>query len=126
MKTRELIAQLQEQDPSGELEVVAGGTPIYFVQRYAAYYDGCLRSLIIDDSKKPHYSIVGFKVTGRGEKVKLHLMDLDDVICDDPDAVLDVSELEPHRAARYQQLADGYRANTRKINAEIEAEKGKP
>ena len=40
MKTADLIRRLQEADPTGELECVAGGEDVYFVQRLPMYYDG--------------------------------------------------------------------------------------
>ena len=59
MKTKELIKELQELDPTGETEVVCGCGDIYFVEELPAYYDGRLGVLIKDESKKPYYHVKG-------------------------------------------------------------------
>lgn len=121
MKTRELIAALQKEDPSGDLDVVAGGTPIYFASREPAYYDGPLEMLIHDDSRRPYYSIVGYKVTSRGEKVKLHLMDVSDVLLDEPDAAVDLSELSEFNRERWEKRVAVVRASMLNIKEETKA-----
>lgn len=40
MKTSELIKQLQELDPSGELDVVVGNNPVTYVENENAAYNG--------------------------------------------------------------------------------------
>lgn len=99
MKTKDLIAELIKADPSGELEVIAGGTPIYFVDCEPAYYDGPLK-ILIQDKSLTCYNITGFKYTHQGEKVRLHLMDLDDVLLNDPDLPVDISEVTEHSRER--------------------------
>lgn len=120
MKTRELIARLQAQDPSGELQVCSGNRPIYFVERLPAYYDGRLQMLIQDETRTD-YNIVGYKITGRGEKVQLHIMDLEDCIAGNADLPLDVADLSEGAQREWIDLADTCRAETRAIDAEIEA-----
>lgn len=115
MKTRELIAALQKEDPTGELEVIAGSAPIYFATREPAYWDGSLQMLIHDDSKRPYYSIVGYKVTDRGEKIRLNLMELDDVLLDAPDAPVDLSELSEGRRERWAKRVSEVRAKMEAI-----------
>jgi hypothetical protein len=118
MKTRELIDQLQRADPSGELEVIADGTPVYFVSRQDAYYDGPLEMLIHDDSKRPYYSIVGYKVTQRGQKVRLHLMGLSDVLLDEPEAPVDLSELSDWSRERWANRVAGVRDFMRELKCD--------
>jgi len=43
VKTKDLIAQLQREDPSGELECCVGNEDIYLVERLPSYYDGDLK-----------------------------------------------------------------------------------
>lgn len=121
MKTRELIAALQEQDPSGDLEVIAGGVPIYFVSCQPAYYDGPLRVLVHDESKRGKcYSVVGFKVTSRGEKVRLHLMDVEDVLFDNPDAPVDLSEASAYSREQWEKHVEFIRQEARDIKLDTE------
>ena len=114
MKTKELIKQLQEQDPSGELEVIAGGSPIYFIDCEPAYYDGALE-ILIQDASLSGYNIVGFKYTNKGNKIRLHLMDLDDVLLDDPELPVDVSEV----ADRYKDYVEKTREEMRQIKNKV-------
>lgn len=120
MKTRELIAALQKEDPSGELEVVASGTPIYFVERQEAYYDGPLQMLVHDESKRPYYSIVGYKVTQRGSKVKLHLMSLDDCMLDEISLPVDLSEVSDFHRERWEKRVAELRERMREIHESVE------
>jgi hypothetical protein len=105
MKTRELIEHLQREDPSGELEVVAGNTPIWFVEQQPAFYDGDLQILICTsgDGKE------GYKVTDRGIKVRLHLRDLESVLMDDPDAHVDLTVLREQARAEWAVYVDKIR-----------------
>jgi len=92
MKTKELIRALQELDPSGETEVVAGGAPIFFAEALPAYYDGALQSLIQDKSRTD-YNITGYKFSDQGNKIMLRLMDLESVLWEDPNATIDFDDL---------------------------------
>lgn len=58
MKSKELIKQLQEIDPSGEIEVGVGRSDIYFVSKYPAYYDGP-NFILTKDLSKTNYNIIG-------------------------------------------------------------------
>ena len=119
MKTGELIAELQRLDPSGEIEVVAGATPIYFAEHYPAYYDGPLQMLQQDKSRSD-YNITGYAVTQRGEKIVLHLMSLEDVLVDNPDAPLDLNELGEYHQKRWQERADKLREESRALRQNLE------
>ena len=93
MKTKDLIAALQENDPSGEIECCVGNADIHFVNVEPAYYDGRLQVLERDHSKDPYYNIVGAKRTSKGSKVVLHVYSIEDYISDNPeDARIDYSE----------------------------------
>jgi hypothetical protein len=117
MNTRALIAALQAADPSGELEVIAGGAPIYIVAKQPAYYDGALPVLVQDADG----AVVGFCYSDRGAKVKLELLDLDDALLDHPELPVDLSELSEARRERYGRMVEETRARMRKINEETEA-----
>lgn len=109
------------EDPTGELEVcVSGNEPIYFVERQPAYYDGRLQMLIQDEAKKgKSYSIIGYKVTGKGDKVKLHVMNLEDCLLDKPDLLVDLSECPEWDRVEWQAHVDKLRAEMNKIKEEV-------
>lgn len=93
MKTKDLIAALQENDPSGEVECCVGNAPIFFLANMPAWYDGKLQVLVQDHSKDPYYNIVGAKRTNKGRKIVLHTHSIEDYISDNPeDAKIDYSE----------------------------------
>jgi hypothetical protein len=82
MKTKELIRQLQEADPSGEEEVCVDNIDIYHVSSNHAYWDGCFQVLKHDESKKPYYSITGGEFRSKGIKINLVTVDIKSAIYD--------------------------------------------
>jgi hypothetical protein len=86
MKTKDLIAALQTEDPSGELEVSVGNIDIHFVEKEPAYYDGCLQVLKRDESQKDCYNIIGGEFRSQGDKIVIHALALKSVLWDVPDA----------------------------------------
>ena len=88
MKTKELIELLQREDPSGELPVCVDGVDVYTGYSVPAYYDGRLQQLIKDETKQNCYNITGIRFLKEGSKVVLRTMSLDDVLWEDPDAVV--------------------------------------
>jgi hypothetical protein len=120
VKSKELIRLLMEQDPSGETEVSVGNHDIYFIERQPAYWDGSLQRIIIDESKKPYYSVVGAKVVSSGFKLTLHTMGVEDVLENEPDAPVDLSDLEAHMPDSYEdwkRRVENYRNEIKQINA---------
>lgn len=108
MKTRELIRQLTEADPSGELEVCVQNVDIHFVTTEPAYYDGSLQ-VLVRDSNERFYDIVGAKYVRRGDKVVIHPLSIADAIRNDPDMPIDYSELSPERQVSAKAAHDQYR-----------------
>jgi hypothetical protein len=80
MKTRELIRQLQEVDPSGETECCVDNHDIFFVERQFAFYDGALEILVRDPARQPYYDVVGGIIRRTGEKIRIHVLSLEDAI----------------------------------------------
>jgi GrpB-like predicted nucleotidyltransferase (UPF0157 family) len=113
MKTKELIKLLQEEDPSGELECNVDGKDIYFVEKIPGYYDGAYKVLIRDDSKKNQYNINGISIRRDGWKVVLKTMGYDDVLLDNPDAIVEYSDLQTKQ--QYEESVE----STRKENREL-------
>ena len=119
MTTAELIKKLQEEDPSGELQVVVGNIPIYTVDNVEAYWDGRLQMLIQDHNRDPYYNIVGYKVTSQGRKVRLHTMDLDDVMLDNPDIPVYLEELGEHFHPEWEERVRKTREESKRIHEEV-------
>ena len=122
MKVKELIAELNKIDPTGEEEVCIDNRDIHFVELLPAYYDGKLQRLIRDEKKQGN-NIVGAKFTTKGCKVVIHYLGIEDVILDYVDLPVDYSELgSPERIAEYIEMVEKWREETRKIDKEIEEE----
>jgi len=81
MKTKELIRQLQQADPSGEEEVVIGNESILYAENLPAYYDGPYQTLIRNEAN----GIIGITIHSQGRKVDIRQIGLDDVFLDEPD-----------------------------------------
>lgn len=118
MKVGELIKELEQYDP--ETEVCVNNLDIYFTEEVPAGYDGVLERLIIDEKKKPYYSIVGGKVTSQGMKVRLRCYGIEDIILDDLEAPVDLSGLSEYYRKRWQDKIDKYREEFRQMIKEIE------
>ena len=122
MKTKELIRQLQEADPSGELECCVNNADIHFVNVEPAYYDGCLQVLKRDESKSPYYNICGAKYTSVGDKVVIRPLSICDAVFEQQDLPVEFEGLNPDRAAGYKASVDKRRKQTEEINNDIERE----
>jgi hypothetical protein len=109
MKTRELIRQLQQADPSGELECCVDNHDIHFVRSQEAYWDGRLQVLARDPAKAPYYNVVGAKITAKGSKVVIVCLSIEDALCNDPSMPVDLSEAND-RDGHYAAQVDSWRA----------------
>lgn len=119
MTTKELIRRLEELDPEGTLEVAIGGCePIYVVERLPAYYDGSLQVLIQDRALDPYFNVVGGKIVRSGEKIRLSAYTIEDLLGDDPDAPVDLSEARESDRL----LVEQWREQGRQILREIESD----
>jgi hypothetical protein len=123
MKTKELIRLLQQEDPSGELEVVADdNSDIHCVEEQPAYYDG-RGQVLIRDEKNAFYNIIGARFLVSGGKVRLHTLSIKDAIGNNPDMPVDFSELEkkmPHSVSEYKEMVERWRAESREARDEAD------
>ena len=102
MKSKELIRQIQEIDPTGELEVcIDTTTDILFVERLPAYYDGKLEVLQRDENIDSDYNVVSAKLMVTGLKVAIRTFSIEDAILDNPNIPIDYSDL-PQEIASYE------------------------
>lgn len=111
MKTKELIRRLQEEDPSGEIEVCVGNVDIHFVERMPAYYDGSLQVLKRDENNK-YYNIVGGKYVRNGEKVSIHILSI-------TDAISNACSVDRKFDVDYSQLSEQSAKSTQKAHADL-------
>jgi hypothetical protein len=93
MKSKDLIALLQKEDPTGETEVCVNNSDILCVYKMPAYYDGSLEVLVRDPSKEPYYDVIGAKRVRTGHKIKIITHSIEDAIWQNPDIPIDYSEL---------------------------------
>lgn len=68
MKTKELIRQLQEADPTGEIECCVGNCDIDNVTVLPAYYDGNLQVITVRDERG---AAIAGKLFHNGRKVQI-------------------------------------------------------
>ena len=112
MTTQKLIEELKKADPDGTAEVVVNNAPIYFVENLPAYWDGHMQVLKQDLSNQ-FYNIRGVKITGKGQKVRLNIMNIEDIISEDPEAEIDLSELDGFQLKSWEAIIDRYREDSR-------------
>ncbi len=117
MKTKELIRQLMENDPSGEEECCVGNCDIHYVENLPGYYDGVSQVLIRDETN-PYYNIIGARYNRSGRKVQIQLHSISDAICGNTSIPIDYSELWEDKQATTKQAHD----NLRKWHDDMENE----
>lgn len=121
MKTKELIKQLQEADPSGELECAIGGNiDIFAVYVTPAYYDGYLEILERDHSQDPYYNVCGGIITGEGDKVKIEAYSIEDAILDNIDLPVNIIG---DSQGWYRERVEKYRKETKEVYKIVEEKK---
>jgi len=102
VKTSELIRLLQEADPSGEAECCVDNEDIHCLDVLPGYYDGRLQVFTRDPTKLPYFDIVGAKITGRGTKVKIRHLSIEELLIDNPEMPVDTSEVSPEYATNVE------------------------
>lgn len=115
MKTKELIKQLQLEDPTGEAEVSVGNVDIHFVGSEPAFYDGPLQVLQRNE-KTAGYNITGGKYKRTGVKIVIYPLSFSDAILDNADLPIDYSELNEQQAAATKKAHDDLRQWCRKLD----------
>lgn len=120
MKTKDLIAALQQADPSGEEECCIGNADIHFVENIPAYYDGALQILVRDPILRPYFDVVGARFVRGGRKVKIHYLTISDLVWDRPETVIDYSELSEDQQKRYKENHAKIREESLKMEENLE------
>lgn len=116
MKTKDLIAALQECDPSGELHVCVGNADIRWVDTQPAYYDGRQQILIYGENRK----VIGVEFFSRGTKVVIHDYSVWDAIQDNPE--VPVTYDSDGTRMLYEKRVEDHRLDIREMNAKFESE----
>lgn len=113
MKTSEIIKYLQEKDPSGELEVTVGKTPIHFLTLIAGYYDGCYSVLKHDpELTGKFYDVVGAEIRCDGYHISIETMGIDEMLLDDPEAL--VTYDSDYTKKKYEERVEQWRIKGRR------------
>jgi len=118
MKSKELIRLLQECDPTGETEVVTTDGDIYFV---AWEESGAITELLIRDPKtKDEYNIIGSRITRRVDSICLVSISAEEALLNDPEATMDLSELNESDTRHWKKLLDEARERSIVLQAKTE------
>ncbi|MDP1712924.1 MAG: hypothetical protein Q8K86_10770 [Candidatus Nanopelagicaceae bacterium] len=115
MKTKELIRQLQKEDPTGEEEVVIGNADIFYVDNVEAYWDGKAEQLIRDPNNH-YYNVVGGKIRCKGNKVRIHAYSLEEAVNQNPDLPVDLSELSDYNRVAEEKIITKWREDARMLD----------
>lgn len=118
MKTKELICLLQQEDPSGEVEVCVGNVDIHFLEYLPAYYDGRLQVLKRDEKD----NIIGGKYIKTGHKVNIHTLSISDAVYNYENFEVDYSDLHPESAERAKTNHEALRQWRKNLEKTIELE----
>lgn len=125
MKTKEVIRQLMEADPSGEEEVCVGNVDIHFIESAPAYYDGALQVLTRDPNNK-YYNVTGGKYRRSGTKINIHTLSITDAISNnyerEQDCDIDYSELSERDQEQTKKAHDQLREWHKNLDIELEWE----
>jgi hypothetical protein len=123
MKTKEVIRQLMEADPTGEEEVCVENIDIHFIHAEPAYYDGALQVLTRDPTSK-YYNITGGKYRRSGTKIVIKTLSITDAISNayecEKDCQIDYSELSERDQVETKKAHDQLREWHRKLDIELE------
>lgn len=127
MKTKELIRRLQEADPSGEAECVVDNHDIYFLDTVEGYWDGHHEVLVRDEAEQHFFNVIGAKISGRGRKVRLNVLPIEEVMLgfNMPDLPVDLSECGVHQRHRYEEAVERWRQEARRASTELAAMRAK-
>ncbi len=107
MKTKDLIKQLQELDPEGNM-IIDG---VYFCEKLPYYYDGASYDIVRDESTNNKLTMV---IDRKIDKIRIHNIDIDN-ICEfhgyNKEEILkyiDMSNLNEIKKNEYIKIIDRY------------------
>jgi hypothetical protein len=101
MKTKELIRQLMEQDPSGEEECCVENQDIDFVHREFAFFDGPFQKYIRDENGQ----ITGAEYVKTGDKIQITTNPIRDLFWD-TEVVINYQKLGDEALAERYKISD--------------------
>jgi len=109
MKTARLVAALQAADPSGEMNCCVSNEDIISVDAVPAYYDGALQVLVRDE-KRDDYNVIGVRITTAGQKVNIRTLSVELAIMNDPEVMIDLSDLSESKRSDVKRYVDDIRS----------------
>jgi len=117
MRTKELIAALQDADPSGEVEVCIDNQDIFFLSQEPGYHNGALERINSNSTD----GIFSASILHPEWKLCIYTMSVMDAIEGDPDMPVNYGDI--HIQNRYQAELEEFRTQVKSIRAEILKEK---
>ena len=121
MKTKELIALLQNADPAGELECCVDNIDIIDVAVEPAYFDGCLEVLIRDPNNE-FYNVIGAKFIATGYKLNISPHSIRSAILDNVDLPIDYVGLNETSLAAYKKYVEERKISVEQMQIKSELE----
>lgn len=113
MKTKELIKMLQEEDPSGEMDVVVDNLDILGIYGEPSYWDGC-KQLFVRNEKG---QIIGAEYRSDGDKLTITCRTIKDMMLDNPDMPVKVVDTFVNK--RMQERVDSWRKEIKEILEDV-------
>lgn len=118
MKTKELIQLLQEEDPSGEIDVVVGNQAISFIENLPYFYDGRKQEVHLKNG-----DIYKLSYANSGSKIKIHTYDFDTIVYDREGKIeVDCSALPEYNRdktiERYKKIAEASKRHRQEMELE--------
>lgn len=112
MKTKDVIAKLQELDPTGETECCIGNADILAIYTQPAYWDGCLQTF-----DREGHKIKGAKIISEGNKIVIHDLSIREALMDQPN--LPVEFTTKYTKDKYEKSVERWREETDEIKTDV-------
>lgn len=131
MKVKDLIAELQKADPSGEAEVAIDNKTVFGTTGVEpGYYDGTYLKVHFSESARSHkncYEIIAVEMGAQIKKINLLYLSAEDAFLENPDAEWIPNRYNPQRDKEFLESVEKWREEGKKLRAhfqELDKENG--
>ena len=101
-----------------DIEVTVDGIDIYSLELLPYYYDGKQEILIRDDSS-PYYNVIGAKWQGKGSKIVIKTLSIEEALGYNLELPIDFSELTDQEKKRYEYNVEKWKEEIISINHKL-------